>query len=80
MAVVEINRGGYAYKCITPSETPTWRMIWDSELIVQDLFESSEETLTLAINFAFEGSTKQECVDKATELGLYLDELIENKG
>lgn len=71
MAIVNVNRGGVDWKCITPSETPTWRMFYDpTEKLVMDLFSDTEESLTVDSEEAFEANTRQECIDKIDELGL----------
>jgi len=80
MAIVSIDRGGVAWWCITPSEQPTWRMFWDKstpEIFVMDLFESDQEDWTLEENGVFEGATRQSCIDKIEELGLYFDPEVE---
>jgi hypothetical protein len=77
MAIVEVTKGGVEFWCITSSETPTFRMFWDSVGVVQDLFQSTEESLTLAVNNAFEGADRDECISKIDELGLYFDPIVE---
>ena len=85
MAIESVEEGGQWWWRVTPSEAPTWRMTWDKNLIVQDLIETDDETLNLAIipldaenPNIFEGPTKQKCIDRAAELGLYYDPVVES--
>lgn len=84
MAIVQVDQGGQKWWCVTPSESPTWRMTWDGEGIVQDLFEGTEETLNLAVlpldpenPNIFEGETRDECMAKVDEDDLYFDPAVE---
>ncbi len=78
MAIKEVNRGGVDWWLIEESDPATWRMFWDSNLIVQDLFEGMDESLTLAINNAFESDSRDSCMAKIDELGLYFDPDVES--
>ena len=82
MAIKEVNRGGVDWWLVEESDPATWRMFWDSDLVVQDLFCTMEESLTLRINFAFqgayEGEGRADCMAKIDELGLYFDPDVES--
>jgi hypothetical protein len=86
MAIVEVTQGTNDTKfwCVQKSEEATWRMTWDEYLVVQDLFQGTEETLNLAVlpldpdnPNIFEGVDRDACISKIAELDLYFDEQVE---
>lgn len=76
MAIVEVIRGGWTYKCVTPSDPATWRLKHDGQ-IVNDLIETKGETLQIHTLEIFEGETREDCIAEIDRLGLYFDPEVE---